>query len=60
MADKLFVQSDAGNCKVDNDKILLNVSNRAMAKYVWSVQTSVEKPTGLDIAVIAPPPLLIL
>ena len=34
VADKLFVQSDASNCKVDNDKILLDVSNIAMAKYV--------------------------
>ena len=57
MADKLFVQSDASNCKVDNDKILLDVSNIAMAKYVWSVPTSVEKPTDVGIAVIAPPPL---
>ena len=31
VADKLFVQSDACNCKVDNDKILLDVSNIAMA-----------------------------
>ena len=32
VADKLFVQSNASNCKVDNDKILLDVSNIAMAK----------------------------
>ena len=57
VADKLFVQSDASNCKVDNDKILLDVSNIAMAKYVWSVPTSVEKPTDVGIAVITPPPL---
>ena len=57
VADKLFVQSDASNCKVDNDKILLDVSSIAKAKYVWSVPTSVDKPTGVDIAVIAPPPL---
>ena len=57
VADKLFVQSDASNCKVDNDKILLDVSNIAMAKYVQSVPTSVEKPTDVGIAVIAPPPL---
>ena len=57
MADKLFVQSDASNCKVDNDKILLDVSNITMVKYVWLVPTSVEKPTGVDIASIAPPPL---
>ena len=58
VTDKLFVQSYASNCKVDNDKILLDVSNIAMAKYIWSVPTSVEKPTGVDIVVIAPPPLL--
>ena len=57
MADKLFVQSDASNCKVDNDKILLDVSNIAMAKYVQPVPTSVEKPTGVEIAVTVPPPL---
>ena len=57
MADKLFVQSGASNYKVDNDKIILDVSNIAMAKYVQSVPTSVEKPTGADIVVIAPPPL---
>ena len=28
-----------------------------MAKYVWSVPTSVGKPKCVDIAVIAPPPL---
>ena len=57
MADKLFVQNDASNCKVNNDKILFYVSNIAMAKYVQSVPTSVEKPPGVDVAVIAPPPL---
>ena len=56
VADKLFVQIDASNCKVDKDKILLDVSNITMAKYVQSVPTSVEKPSGVDIAVIAPPP----
>ena len=55
MADELFIQSDASNCKVD-DKILLDVSNITMAKYVWSTLTSVEKPTCVDIAVMAPPP----
>ena len=57
VADKLFVQSDASNCKVGNDKILLDVSNIAMAKYVQSVPTSAEKPADVGIAVIAPPPL---
>ena len=57
VADKLFVQGDASNCKVDNDQILLDVSNIAMAKYVQSVPTSVEKPTDVGIAVIAPHPL---
>ena len=57
VADKLFVQSDASNCKVDHDKILLDVSNITMAKYVRPVPTSVEKPTCVDNAVIAPSPL---
>ena len=34
VADKLFVQCDASNCKVDNDTILLNISNVVMAKYI--------------------------
>ena len=34
VADKLFVQSDASNCKVDNDTILWKISNVAMAKYI--------------------------
>ena len=57
VADKLFAQSNVSNCKVDNDRILFDVSNTAMAKYVWSVPTSVEKPTDVGIAVITPPPL---
>ena len=57
VAAKLCVQSDASNCKVANDKILLDVSNTAMAKYVWSVPASVENPTDVGIAVIALPPL---
>ena len=28
-----------------------------MTKYEWSVPTSVENPTGVDIAIMAPPPL---
>ena len=31
IADKLFVQSGKSNCKVDNDKILLDISSVAMA-----------------------------
>ena len=46
VADKLFVQSDASNCKVDNDKILLDVSNIIMAKYVGSVPIHVENLHG--------------
>ena len=34
VADKLFVQSGKSNCKIDNDKILLDISNVAMAKYM--------------------------
>ena len=41
----------------DNDKMLLDASNITMAKYVQSVPTSVDKCTGVDIAVIVLPPL---
>ena len=33
VADKLFVQSNYSNCKVDGDKILLDIASVAMAKY---------------------------
>ena len=44
VADKLFVQSDTSNCKVDNDTILLNINNVAMEKYIKTGQTDVKKP----------------
>ena len=44
VADKLFVQSGKSNCKIDNDKILLDISNVAMAKYIKPVPRNVEKP----------------
>ena len=43
VADKLFVQSDMSNYKVDNDTILLNISNVAMAKYIKTGHTDVKK-----------------
>ena len=52
VADRLFVQSDASNSKVDNDTILLNISNAAMAKYIKTGQTDVEKPQITDVAMV--------
>ena len=52
IADKLFVQRDASNCKVNNDTILLNISNVAMAKYIKTGQTDVEKPQITDVAMV--------
>ena len=56
VADKLFVQSDASNCKVDNDTILLNISNVAVAKYIKTGQTDVEKPQITDVAMVTAVP----
>ena len=50
VADKLFIQSNASNCKVDDDAIRLNISNIVMAKYIKIGQTDVEKPQITDVA----------
>ena len=57
VADKLFVQSGKSNCKVDNDKILLDISSVTMAKYIKPVPINVEKPPNTDISLIITPPL---
>ena len=56
VADKLFVQSDARNCKIENDTILLNISNVAMAKYIKTGQTDVEKPQITNNAMVTAVP----
>ena len=57
VADKLFVQSGKSNCKIDNNKLLLDISNVAMAKYIKPVQRNVEKPPTTDVALLITPPL---
>ena len=57
MADKLFVQRGNSNCKIDNDKILLDISSVAMAKYIKPVPRNVEKPPTTDVALLTTPPL---
>ena len=57
MAEKLFVQSGKNNCKTDNDKILLDISNVAMTKYIKPVPRNVENPPTTDIALLITPPL---
>ena len=57
MADKLFAQSGKSNCKIDNDKILLDISSVAMAKYIKPVPRNVEKPPTTDVALLITPPL---
>ena len=59
VADKLFVQSGKSNCKIDNDKMLLDISNVAMAKYIKPVQRNVEKPPT-DVALPITSPLFLL
>ena len=56
VADKLFVQSDASNCQVDNDTILLNISNVTMAKYIKTGQTDGEKPQIINEAMVTAVP----
>ena len=41
IADKLFVQSDASNCKIDNDTVALNIGNVLMVKYIKTGQTNI-------------------
>ena len=57
VAYKLFVQSGKSNCKIDNDKILLDISNVAMAKYIKPVPRNVEKPPTTEVALLITPPL---
>ena len=57
MTSLFFYSDPTSNCKVDFDRILLDVSNIILAKYVQSIPRNLEKPTGVDIAVIAQPPL---
>ena len=59
VADKLFIQSGKSNCKIDNDKILLDISNVAMAKYIKPVPRNVEKPPTTDVALLITPPLFL-
>ena len=58
VADKLFVQSSYSNCKVDGDKILLDISAVAMARYEkLELPTQVAQLPDLDIVMIIKPPL---
>ena len=59
VASKLFVQSTSSNCLVDGEKILLDVSNVAMARYDKPIQSNVEKPQDMDISLVMKPPLSI-
>ena len=56
VADKPFVQSNTSNCKVDNDTILLNISNVAMAKYIKMGLTDDENLQITDVAIITAVP----
>ena len=59
VADNLFFQSDATNCKDDNDAILLNITNITVKICVKPPITDIEKSVTTDIAmVIVPPPSL--
>ena len=57
MADKPFAQSDSSNCKIDSDKILLDITSVAMAKYEKQVPTNVQKLPEMDLAMLIKPPM---
>ena len=57
VADQLFVQSHLSNCQVDNDKMLLNISNIDMATYEKAVPEEIEPPPTADVAMVMTPPL---
>ena len=58
VADKLFVHSSYSNCKVDGDKILLDISAVAIARYEkLEPPTQVAQLPDLDIVMVIKPPL---
>ena len=57
VADQLFVQSHLSNCQVDNDTMLLNISNIAMARYEKPVTEDIETLPTADIAMVMTTPL---
>ena len=57
VADQLFVQSHLSNCQVDNDKMLLNISNIAMATHEKTVPEEIEPPPTADVAMLMTTPL---
>ena len=56
VGDKLFVQSYKSNCKIDHDKILLDISSVALAKYIKPMPENIEKPPEADVAMLIKPP----
>ena len=57
VADQLFIQSHLSNCQVDNDTMLLNISNIAMAHYEKPVTEDIETLLTADIAMVMTTPL---
>ena len=55
VADKLFVRSGSSNCKIDSDKILLDITSIAMAKYIKQVPSNIEKLPEMDLAMLIKP-----
>ena len=55
VTDKLFLQSKGSNCKVDSDKILLDVTNVVMAEYRKPLPVVLERPLTTDITMVIQP-----
>ena len=57
VANKLFVQSGSSNCKIDSDKILLDITSVAMAKYMKPIPDNLAKPQATDAVMLIIPPV---
>ena len=57
VGDKLFVQSYKSSCKIDHDKILLDITSVALGKYIKPMPENIEKPPETDVAMLLKPPI---
>ena len=59
VANKLFIQSNSSNCQVDNDRMLLDISQVTMAKYLKPTVANVPAPCNTDVTSVMKPSLSI-
>ena len=59
VANKLFIQSNSSNCQVDNDRLLLDISQVTIAKYLKPTVANVPAPCNTDVTSVMKPSLSI-